>query len=170
MPESQPTIRARRLLADYRFKALQKAARADRENVEAYVRKARLEFDLSDYWNEILPIMLLRNFNPEILAGGAVIETQRDPVTGQSVKKVIVSPEATNKDVKHAYRAIREEQPAKNMRYSGRYPQEFRALALSHEGMDSEQIAETLNNEFAQNYTKEDVSHLIQKGKEKAKP
>lgn len=171
MTESQPTIIARRLLADHRFKALQEKARADKQHIETYVRKARLEFKLSNYWDEVLPIMLLNDgFKPEILAGGAIIETQSDPVTGQSIKKVVVSPEATAKDVASANRAIRKDQPLKAVRYSGRYRQEFRALELSQQDIDPDQIAETLNKEFGRNYTKEDVSHLVQKGKKKAKP
>lgn len=170
MPESKVTIHARRLLADHRFQAIRQQTQADPANVKVYVRKARQEHNLSDYWDELLPIMLLNNFDPAMLAGGAVIESKVDPVTGKVSHRVNVAEEATLSDVKRAYTVIRGREKLANRRYSGRYEQEFRVLELREANKTIPEIIEILKAEFNRDYDAADIASFMQKARQKAKP
>ena len=170
MSESKVTIRVRRLFADHRFQALRKKAQADPENVQTYVQEARSQHRLSNYWSELLPAMLLNEkFDPAILAGAVVIESHIDPVTGKVAYKLCIPPEATLTEVKRAHRVIREREKLADLRYSGRYLQEFRALELQEAHKPTQEIIKILKAEFNKDYDAPDVASLIQKAKQKAK-
>ncbi|MFA5030833.1 MAG: hypothetical protein WC495_04550 [Patescibacteria group bacterium] len=135
----------------------------------------RERFNLSPFWSEWL---LSKINNPkvelsEVAAGGALIESVRDPITKEIYYRVCIYPETTQKDILKAYSIIHGRQitdgTATKMRTSKRFDDELYALKRSRKGVSHKKIREELNSKFGKNYYTGDVAGLIYKAKTKLK-
>lgn len=139
------------------------------------VNSIRERFNLSPFWSEWL---LLKIENPKVelskaVAGGALIEPARDPITKKIYYKVCIYPETTQKDILKAYSIIHERQTtdgtATKIRTSKRFDDELYALKRSREGISHKKIRKELNSKSGKNYYTENIAGLIYKAKTKLK-
>lgn len=163
----------KRLKLDPEFKELRQKAQSDPGNLQYYATEARRRFNLSEYWEALLPhILTLDNFDEGILASGVTIEQKCDPVTGRVTRKIGDHPEASQAEVLRVHGRIDKNYKSKgytrDIRDSSRDEIEFRALELHKQGMGHTDVADTLNQEFEEGFVNSEVPNLIQQAQKKS--
>lgn len=173
MPKPKVQQILKRLKLDPEFKELRQKAQSDQGNLQYYATEVRRRFNLSEYWEALLPhILMVDNFDEEMLASGVTMEQDYDPVTEQVTYKVHYHPEASQAEVVRAYGRIDKDYESKgytrDIRNSSRDEIEFRALELHKQGKSHTDIADTLTQEFEGGFVNSEVPNLIQRARGKS--
>lgn len=165
---SNTRMRLKHIKASSLYKELSEKAQSDPKNVDEYVKELRGKLKLSKFWEEILPIVMLHDFNPP-LAGAAPIKGEYDQ-THQQYYVIEVYPETTIRDVKKAFSTVKNHyesmEKSLHIKDSKRFLLEQQALMLHEQGMSHEEIAKTLDND-KQDVHQYDVPDLINKAKKR---